>query len=112
MKVTCPTCNSTRVKRSRSRSITERIMKAFHRKPYRCLDCGWRGVVSVRGYRHGQLSDVRRRDTRSPRSVPWLAIIIISLVLALILVFYMAREHDASAFSEASSPGISLKLPA
>jgi hypothetical protein len=69
----------------------ERIIKRFHRKAYRCLDCGWRGIVNVRAS-DGQLSQPRRRNSDPPRKIPWLAVIIIALLVALLLIFYITRE--------------------
>ncbi len=41
----CPECASPKLRRSRTRNLRERFLKVFHRKPYRCLDCGWRGLL-------------------------------------------------------------------
>jgi predicted RNA-binding Zn-ribbon protein involved in translation (DUF1610 family) len=108
MNVVCPSCNSDHVKRSRSRSIVERIMKRFNRKAYRCLDCGWRGIVAVSKV-DGPFVETLKRNGRTPRKMPWLVIVIVSLLLALSLIFFMTREPESSLttgrnFPPATSP--------
>jgi hypothetical protein len=100
MKAVCPTCKSLRVKRSRSRSITERIMKSFQRKAYRCLDCGWRGILAAQA--HGHASHAPRRNGSSPRRIPWLTVIIIALLVAFLLIFYITRKPSPPTSAEAS----------
>jgi hypothetical protein len=40
----CPRCRSTRVHRSRARSVTERLLRDWKsERLYRCADCNWRG---------------------------------------------------------------------
>ncbi len=40
----CPMCGSTRLSRSRTRSVTEHIHRSVtQRRLHRCLECGWRG---------------------------------------------------------------------
>jgi hypothetical protein len=40
----CPACATGRVRRSRARTLHERVKKGFTaRRPHRCDDCGWRG---------------------------------------------------------------------
>lgn len=41
----CPSCGSTHVKRSHRRNIGEYLLKIINRKPYRCVDCDWRGIM-------------------------------------------------------------------
>lgn len=96
MKLVCPACNSEHVKRSRSRNAFERFIKRFSRKAYRCLDCGWRGVVAAP--KGGALN---ARNRRSPRKIPWLLIVIISLLLALFLIFFLTREQGPAPQSSA-----------
>ncbi|MEI9477670.1 MAG: hypothetical protein WCO26_13975 [Deltaproteobacteria bacterium] len=79
-------------------------MKRFHRKAYRCLDCGWRGTVTVQ-VSDGQLSQARRRSSGSPRKIPWLTVIIIALLVALLLIFYITREPEPA--SVKSPPSLS-----
>jgi hypothetical protein len=83
----------------------ERVIKRFHRKTYRCLDCGWRGIVTVR-VSEGQVSQARRRNSDSPRKIPWLAVIIIALLVALLLILYIIREPEPPA-SVKSPPSLS-----
>ena len=107
MNVICPNCKSSHVKRSRSRSVVERTMKHFNRKAYRCLDCGWRGIVAV-PKADGPLLEALKRNNRTPRKIPWLAIVIVSLLLALSLIYFMIREPGPSStgqnFPSAASP--------
>jgi hypothetical protein len=97
MKVVCPSCKSPHVKRSRSRSVVERTMKRFNRKAYRCLDCGWRGIVAP-PKADGPLLEALKRNSRAPRKIPWLAIVIGSLLLALSLIYFMIREPEPSPY--------------
>jgi uncharacterized membrane protein YvbJ len=41
----CPKCGSKRIKRSHSRGLKEQLQKLFNQKPYRCIDCDWRGTL-------------------------------------------------------------------
>lgn len=101
-KTVCPRCSSTRVKRSRTRNLRERIMKHFDKKAYRCLDCGWRGILRVKKMDgHGAMAV--RRNSRKPQELPWAAIIIVSLLLAFALVVFMMREPAPSSPEPTSS---------
>ena len=43
----CPKCRSTRVHRSRARSVTERLLRDWKTdRLFRCADCGWRGWLA------------------------------------------------------------------
>jgi FlaA1/EpsC-like NDP-sugar epimerase len=43
----CPKCRSTRVHRSRARSMTERLLRDWKtERLFRCADCGWRGWLA------------------------------------------------------------------
>ena len=44
----CPKCGSTKIKRSHSRSFQERLRKLFNQRPYRCIDCNWRGILETK----------------------------------------------------------------
>lgn len=41
----CPNCRSTNLRRSRVQGFGEALQKVIKRKPFRCRDCGWRGVM-------------------------------------------------------------------
>ena len=71
-------------------------MKRFNRKAYRCLDCGWRGIVSL-----PKSPPLNVRNRRTPQKIPWLPIVIISLLLALFLIFYLIHEPGPSVQSGA-----------
>jgi len=77
-------------------------MKHFGKKAYRCLDCGWRGPLCVKKM-DGHGATVARRNHRKPQELPWVAIIIISLLLAFALVAFMMREPVPSSPEQASS---------
>jgi hypothetical protein len=49
--LTCPNCNSTRIRRSRTRTLKEKYLKLFGWKTYRCRekDCRWRGLIKKKG---------------------------------------------------------------
>jgi hypothetical protein len=43
----CPQCHSTAVRRTRTRSLVDRIRRTLTTKrPHRCRDCGWHGWAS------------------------------------------------------------------
>jgi hypothetical protein len=77
-------------------------MKHFDKKAYRCLDCGWRGILRVKKMDgHGAMAV--RRNSRKPQELPWAAIIIVSLLLAFALVMFMMREPAPSSPEPTSS---------
>ncbi len=41
----CPNCRSSNLRRSRVQGFGETLQKIIKRKPYRCKDCGWRGII-------------------------------------------------------------------
>jgi hypothetical protein len=48
----CPDCGSTRVHRSRSTSVAEKLQKNMTtRRLFRCHDCGWRGWLDTQRHR-------------------------------------------------------------
>jgi len=50
----CPKCGSTRIRRSRTRDLKERLQKLFNQRAYRCLVCDWRGILKAKTSRTGQ----------------------------------------------------------
>ncbi len=110
MKISCPACNSDHVKRSRSQNAVERLMKRFNRKAYRCLDCGWRGIVPL-----PKPGPFKARNGRTLRKIPWLPIVVVSLLLAAFLAFYLTREpspSDSSSNQSWSYPSPAFSNPA
>jgi DNA-directed RNA polymerase subunit RPC12/RpoP len=47
----CPKYGSKKIKSSHSRGFKERLQKLFNQKPYRCIDCGWRGILKTKSFR-------------------------------------------------------------
>ncbi len=45
----CPKCGSSRIRRSHTRSLKEKILKSFGLKAFRCREqgCDWRGLIRV-----------------------------------------------------------------
>jgi DNA-directed RNA polymerase subunit RPC12/RpoP len=79
----CPKCGSTRIKRSHARDFQERLQKLFFREPYRCIDCGWRGI---------------RQQLPSKTKLRKIIINIIGIILIAIAIIaimrYLAMEPD------------------
>ena len=84
---TCPQCGANRVRRSRTKDYTERILKALGRKAYRCEECDWRGFV------------VRRYDTTNYYeenfwAYQWIKHISVALLalVAILAIVYLVRS--------------------
>jgi uncharacterized membrane protein YdfJ with MMPL/SSD domain len=45
------------------------------------------------------MMELLKRNSRTPRKMPWLAIVIVSLLLAFFLIFFMTREPAPSSYS-------------
>lgn len=77
-------------------------MKQFDRKAYRCLDCGWRGILHVKRMDvHG--ATAVSWNSRKPQELPWAAIIVVALLLAFALVMFLMREPAPSSPEQTSS---------
>lgn len=75
----CPRCGSTRMKRSHSRGFKERLLKIFEQRAYRCINCGWRGIL------HGQAT---KADNARKYSFNQIFIIILTILISIAGVFY------------------------
>ncbi|MBM4272302.1 MAG: hypothetical protein FJ139_09150 [Deltaproteobacteria bacterium] len=53
-----PQCNSSRLKRSHSRGLKERFVKITGKRAYRCIRCGWRGILE-RGEREPDKTEIK-----------------------------------------------------
>jgi hypothetical protein len=53
----CPQCHSTALRRTRTRSLLERVRRSLTAdRPHRCHDCGWRGWGPGRDPHHPDAS--------------------------------------------------------
>ncbi|MBF0395637.1 MAG: hypothetical protein HQK78_02605 [Desulfobacterales bacterium] len=57
----CPKCESKRIKRSHTRTFKEKFLKNFNRRNFRCLDCGWRGIIKVKYTKEKEKLIIKRR---------------------------------------------------
>ena len=80
----CPKCGSKKIKRSQSRGFKERLQKLFNQKPYRCLDCGWRGSIKTKASR-------TKRDAKKYFFIK-IAIIIIIIIAIYFIISYLNKE--------------------
>jgi DNA-directed RNA polymerase subunit RPC12/RpoP len=94
--LTCPHCQSKRLKRSRTRSFFERLAKTFDRREYRCIDCGWRGKLHVKPSRGFEAKNY------TPGQIIFVVVVIILAVLA--LVYWLGRESDRASEASAAEP--------
>jgi len=73
----CPRCPDGRVRRSRARSLPERIRRGFtSERLYRCAECGWRGWLMPMDFGDQKLidaassPDLRALDVTGPATEP------------------------------------------
>jgi DNA-directed RNA polymerase subunit RPC12/RpoP len=76
----CPKCGSKRIKRSQSRGFKEQLQKLFNQKPYRCIDCGWRGILKT-------------KSARTKRDVKKYILIKIIIIIIIIIAIYLIISH-------------------
>ena len=81
----CPQCSSTRIRHSRSRNSRERLLKLFNHRAYRCIHCGWRGIVKEKS------SKTRKLSVYSPTQI---AVIILITIFTLIAVLYWISREE------------------
>jgi predicted RNA-binding Zn-ribbon protein involved in translation (DUF1610 family) len=81
----CPQCGSTRVKRSHSRNLKERLLVFCGRHAYRCILCGWRGIMKSKPF---------RTKTYQKYSSAQIIVIVLSLILSLIIFFYAINRDE------------------
>jgi DNA-directed RNA polymerase subunit RPC12/RpoP len=81
----CPKCGSKKIKRSHSRGLKERLQKLFNQRPYRCTDCGWRGIIKTK-------SSHKKRDGNKYILIQIITIIII-IIAVYFIISYLSREE-------------------
>ena len=80
----CPKCGSKKIKRSQARGFKEQFQKLFNQKPYRCIDCGWRGIFKAKSTR-------TKRDAKKYMLVK-ITIIIIIIIAIYFIISYLNKE--------------------
>ena len=80
----CPKCGSKKIKRSQARGFKEQFQKLFNQKPYRCIDCGWRGILKTKSFR-------TKRDAKKYMLVK-ITIIIIIIIAIYFIISYLNKE--------------------
>ena len=68
------------MKRSQSRNLRERLLKYVNYRTYRCVHCGWRGVVPSKG---------TGRTYKTTKTYLWWQLVIIAIVLVAGVVFVL-----------------------
>jgi predicted RNA-binding Zn-ribbon protein involved in translation (DUF1610 family) len=81
----CPKCGSKKINRSHSRNFKERLQKLFNQKVFRCIDCGWRGIIIIKSSR-------TNREKKKYIIVQIITIIIIIIAIYFI-ISYLKREE-------------------
>lgn len=81
----CPKCGSKRIKRSHARGLKEQLQKLFNQRPYRCIDCDWRGILKAKRFR-------AKRNVKKYMFIKIITIIIIIMAIYLIIL-YLDREE-------------------
>jgi len=76
----CLRCSSVNIRRSHTRNLSERILKLFFRKYYRCIDCDWRGIIKTK-------ASFTRCYAKEYIFLQIIAVIIIIIIIYLIISF-------------------------
>lgn len=84
--ISCPRCNSPRVKRSHSRGLKEQLIKITGKRVYRCIHCGWRGIMR----RDATESKYKKREKYTQWQVA--IVIIVTLVAVSGLLYWLSSE--------------------
>ncbi len=79
----CPNCQSTNLRLSRTHGFKEAFLKLFKRKPFRCKDCGWRGIMFAR--------ESKGRNVSKQKAYVFAAVF--SLVVLVLLVIFNLRPE-------------------
>ena len=84
----CPTCGSPRLKRSHSRDVKEKFMKYLNQRAYRCINCGWRGVIEAKS---------AKKMYKGKYTLTQLFFIALVILVALLVVFYTLLQEENKA---------------
>ena len=71
------------------------MVKAFNRREYRCIDCGWRGALHVKSTRGFEAK------AYTPGQIVLVVVVIILAVL--LLLYWLGREPDRPSESSAKA---------
>ena len=95
---TCPRCGSTRIKRSRSRNLKERVFKFFDRRAYRCVACGWRGILKGKSSRS-------KAHAKKYTPLQIILIIIVIFIATMGVLYWATREESKPEYPVQGSVG-------
>ena len=86
----CPKCGSKRIKRSHSRDLKERLQKLFNQRAYRCINCGWRGILK------SDSGSIIRRAMGNAKLKPLqvVIVIIVTLLAVTAILYWLNREPE------------------
>lgn len=80
-KLICPNCGSAKLDRSHAHGLRETLLKSLKRRPFRCEDCGWRGMMKAKSEKGGRVS--RRKS--------YAFVIVFSLIVLFLLIIINVR---------------------
>ena len=86
----CPSCQSFRCRKSKWRSIDEKLDHQDGSHPYRCLDCDWRFFAELRVH----------KSRRNYRLVVFLAGTVCCIFALITVIFWAVKAGDPSAIPE------------
>jgi hypothetical protein len=88
--IPCPRCQSERLKPSHSRNLEERVAKWIGRRAYRCINCGWRGIL-----KSDQGSIIRQIMGKAKlKPIQVIIVIIVTLVAVAAILYWLLHEPD------------------
>jgi len=88
--IRCPRCQSERIKPSHSRNLEERMTKWVGRRSYRCINCGWRGIL--KSDRGGIIRRAMGNAKLKPLQV--VIVIIVTLLAVTAILYWLNREPE------------------
>jgi len=102
-KPTCPSCESTYLRRSRRRNLLERVgLRLFSIRPYRCLDCDRRFYRRTRRYLAG----------RAEVSARWSGLALtVFFAVPLVLGAQLVRHSVLAGSSDGNPPAVAAPVP-
>ena len=88
--ICCARCQSERLKPSHSRNLEERVAKWIGRRVYRCINCGWWGILK------SDRDSIIRQAMGKAKFKPIQAVIVITVTLmaVAVILYWLLHEPD------------------